>query len=300
MDPISWDGLKARDQIIKLLDINKDKDYFVLGHYDNRRGSYQTTDYPLYLVKAGDVLGTSPLYDNPFDFYVDAAAPAGGDGSFDRPFTTLTELNNAVLLEDPTKAYVGILAPHEPGYGGEVVGSLNIAPNLSLVGITPQNTGIGCNINFVATANPNGTVNQYRNVAFNGVFTMNLTLATFASISFQNGAVNLNRVDNNPNGFVSLMGGIGASTVSGTVIFYGGVMFGNISVSPGSTCYVSSLLNIGGQFLLTGNCTLKTLSMLNPVNGYVNGTPDFSGTPIWLTDAASDATYTGTLTKTVY
>lgn len=300
MDPISWDGLKARDQIIKLLDINRDKDYFVLGHYDNRRSSYQTTDYPLYLVKAGDVLGGTPLYDNPFDFYVDAAAPIGGDGSFDRPFTTITELNNAVLLEDPTKAYTGIFAPHEPGYGGEVVGSLNIAPNLSLVGITPQNTSISCNINLIATANPNGIVNQYRNVAFNGVFTMNLALATFASISFQNGAVNLNRVDNNLTAFVSLQGGIGASTVSGTVIFNGGVMFGDINVSPGSTCYVATLLNIGGRFLLTGNCTLKTLSMLNPVNGYVDGTVDGSGTPIWLTDKSSDATYTGTLTKTIY
>ena len=57
MDPISWDALKAREQIIKLADINRDKDYFVLGHFDNRRSSYQWTDYPLYLVKASDVLG---------------------------------------------------------------------------------------------------------------------------------------------------------------------------------------------------------------------------------------------------
>lgn len=62
MDPISWDALKEREQIIKLSDINLDKDYFVLGHYDNRRGSYQWTDYPLYLVKASDVLG--PVYTN--------------------------------------------------------------------------------------------------------------------------------------------------------------------------------------------------------------------------------------------
>ena len=57
MDPISWDALKAREQIINLADINRDKDYFVLGHYDNRRSSYQWTDYPLYLVKASDILG---------------------------------------------------------------------------------------------------------------------------------------------------------------------------------------------------------------------------------------------------
>jgi hypothetical protein len=57
MDPISWDALKHREQIIKLIDINRDKDYFVLGHFDNRRREYQWTDYPLYLVKASDVLG---------------------------------------------------------------------------------------------------------------------------------------------------------------------------------------------------------------------------------------------------
>lgn len=57
MDPISWDALKFRGQIIKLADINRDKDYFVLGHFDNRRKEYQWTDYPLYLVEAGDVLG---------------------------------------------------------------------------------------------------------------------------------------------------------------------------------------------------------------------------------------------------
>jgi hypothetical protein len=63
MDPISWDALKAREQIIKLIDINRDKDYFVLGHFDNRRSSYQWTDYPLYLVKAGDVLGQQNFID---------------------------------------------------------------------------------------------------------------------------------------------------------------------------------------------------------------------------------------------
>jgi len=62
MDPLSWDALKHREQIIKLNEINRDKDYFVLGHFDNRRSSFQWTDYPLYLVKAADVLG--PLVTN--------------------------------------------------------------------------------------------------------------------------------------------------------------------------------------------------------------------------------------------
>ena len=57
MEPISWDALKARGQVISLADINLDLDYFVLGHHDTRRSSYQWTDYPLYLVKAGDLIG---------------------------------------------------------------------------------------------------------------------------------------------------------------------------------------------------------------------------------------------------
>jgi hypothetical protein len=57
MDPISWDQLKAEGRIINIADINRTNDYFVLGHYDNRRREYQWTDYPVFLVKASDVLG---------------------------------------------------------------------------------------------------------------------------------------------------------------------------------------------------------------------------------------------------
>lgn len=196
--------------------------------------------------------------------------------------------------------YAGFIAPCNAGYGAEVAGALNIAPNLSLIGITHQNTAISCNFNFVAPVSPNGVVNQYRNVALNGTFNMDLTNATFASISFQNGAFNINRTDNNPSAFVILQGGIGTTSISGTVLMNGGVVFGNISVNPGATLYVSNLFNLGGTFQLTGNCTLKTLGILNPTPNYVDGTTDGSGTPVWLTDAASDESFSGIVTKTVY
>lgn len=241
----------------------------------------------------------TPPFNSPFDFYLDAAAPSGGDGSIEHPFNTLTALNNAVTALDPNKTYVGLIAPASNDYGSEVVGTLAIAPNLSLVGIVPQNTAIGCAMSLTATTN--AIVNQYRNIAINGMFTLNLALASFASISFQNGAFNINRTDSNPSAFISIQGGLGGITINGgTFIINGGVAFGNITVNAGATVYVTSILLFGAKFLLNGNCTLKTLSMLNPSAGYVDGTPDVSGTPNWFTDAASNEAFTGTVNKTVY
>ena len=241
---------------------------------------------------------TPPPFNSPFDFYLDAAAPNGGDGSIEKPFNTITQLNNAVTaLANPTQGYVGNVAPSNTGYGSEVVGSLFIAPNLSLVGLTPQNTDIGCNITLTATAI--GIVTQYRNIAFNGVFTIDLALSTFAAITFQNGSFNINRIDNNTSGFVSLQGGIGSTTIGGTVIINGGILFGNVTVNAGANLYCNNLFNLGGIFKLNGNCTLKTLGALNASTDYVEGTVDGSGTPTWITDSASDATYTGTVNKTI-
>ena len=96
-------------------------------------------------------------------------------------------------------------------------------------------------------------------------------------------------------------GGILGSTISGgEVIIKDGLIFANINISPGATVYVSNALMKGGVFKLTGNSTLKTLSTYNPQPNYVDGTVDGSGTPVWLTDAASDESFTGTVTKTVY
>ena len=240
--------------------------------------------------------GSGPLPDNPFDFYLDSTAPNGGDGTIEHPFNTITDLNNAVLLLNPTQAYVASVAPSATGYGSEVVGDLNISPNLSLVGLTPQNTGISCNIKLTSTVN--GVVNQYRNLAFNGIFTFDFTLASFASVSFQNGVVNINRIDSNPAAFISLSGGVQGATISGLVLMENGVLLGDVTLNPGATLYAVNTFLLGPvRFLLVGNSTLKTLSTLNPYNGYVDGTVDGSGTPTWYTDEASDKTYTGTVNK---
>lgn len=242
---------------------------------------------------------TPPPFNNPFDFYLDASAPNGGDGSVEAPFNTITDLNNAVIaLSNPTQGYIGNIAPSDTGYGSEVVGSLPIAPNLSLVGQTPQNTGISCNINYIGLAL--GSIVQFRNLAFNGVFTIDLSLCSFASISFQNGVVNINRTDSNPSAFVTLSGGIGGGTISGIVLIQNGILLNNLTINDGANVYAVNTFLLGSNFLLNGNCTLKTLNTLNPTSDYVNGVVDILGTPTWITDSASDATFTGTVNKTIF
>lgn len=259
-----------------------------------------TSDKSWSLV-SGISNGVSPItppYNNPFDFYLDSSAPNGGDGSIESPFNNITELNDAVIaLSNPTQSYIANVAPSDVGYGSEVVGTLNIAPNLSLIGQTPQNTGFSCDISLIAPAI--SIVNQYRNVSLNGLFTLDLSLATFASIVFQNGAFNINRIDNNLSSFVILQGGIGVSTIGGTVLVQSGVIFGDITVNNGANLYCSNMFFINGKIKLNGNSTLKTLSTLNPYTDYIDGTPNISGTPTWITDYASNESYTGTLNKNV-
>ncbi len=242
---------------------------------------------------------STSLPNNPLSFYLDGNVATAGNGSIEAPFKTITELNNAIIALDPTKTYIGNIAPCENSYGQEVVGALPLAPNLSLIGQLAPITSIACDINLTATATL--IIPMYRFVAFNGVFTVDLTLAQFASITFDGGVVELVRIDSNPIAFVTLRGGMGASTISGSVNMYECLLLADINVMPAATVYCSGLFNpLGGKFKLTGNCTLKTLVTLNPSNGYVDGTVDGSGTPIWLTDSASDASYTGTVNKTVY
>jgi len=147
MDPISWDALKEREQIIKLSDINLDKDYFVLGHYDNRRGSYQWTDYPLYLVKASDVLG--PVYTN-----VDRQL-ANSNVTFLTTSQTLIDVPNMVLTtQELGGATPGSLGNYQIHFSAnyqlsDLLSSGQFLLNVNGVDITPtqineapNNTGI--------------------------------------------------------------------------------------------------------------------------------------------------------------
>lgn len=249
-----------------------------------------------------EITSGGALPNNPYDFYLDGNVAIGGDGSAEHPFKTLTELNNAVLaLPVNANSYTAIVLPYPTGYGNEVVGILNIAENLSLVGINAPNTTINCPIALTSTGLGTGSnVITYRNIAFNNIFTLDLALSTFAFVSFVDGQFNLQRIDNNVNAAVAIQGGVLTSYILGGVVTMRNcLIFSDVNVGPGSTLFAVNTQLYGGAFKLVGNSTLKTLSTINPTAGYVDGTVDGSGTPTWYTDESSDESYTGTLNKIV-
>jgi hypothetical protein len=65
MDVVNFDGLKAQGKIIDPADVDPNEDYFLIGKYTNhyRTNSMKATKYPIYAIKAGDVMGGStPVY----------------------------------------------------------------------------------------------------------------------------------------------------------------------------------------------------------------------------------------------
>ena len=65
MDVVNFDGLKAQGKIINPADVDPNEDYFLIGKYTNhyRTNSMKATKYPIYAIKAGDVMGGStPAY----------------------------------------------------------------------------------------------------------------------------------------------------------------------------------------------------------------------------------------------
>ena len=295
MDVVNFDALVAQKKIIKLEDVSIDEDYFILGHYDPRRKEFKATDYPIYAIKARDIIGGNSLYNNPLDYYLDIAAPAGGDGSFEKPFN---DFSTAIAtIPNDGQTYTLYIAPGQYNEPGPV--NMPNLSNITILGSEPNSTGLNftLNYNFSALANP---VFQVKGVYVQEI-NLNLGAVTFTSCVFDNLATQLlNRIDNNPSAFVQFRGGLFNATIKGRFLIQSCLIFGTVTVKPGSEVYATGVYIIGGMFELEGNSTLKTLSVLNPTPGMVNGTIVSGNTPTWLTDAASDTTFTGSVTKTVY
>lgn len=64
MDIVNFDALKAQDRIIDPSQVDPEEDYFILGKYTNHysTNSQKYTKYPVYAIKAGDVMGVQPAY----------------------------------------------------------------------------------------------------------------------------------------------------------------------------------------------------------------------------------------------
>ena len=297
MDVVNFDALVAQKKIINLQDVNPDEDYFIIGHHNTRRTEFKATDYPIYAIKASDVLnGGSSLYNNPLDYYLDIAAPAGGDGSFLKPFN---DFSTAIAtIPNDGKTYILYVAPGQYNEPGPV--NMPNLSNITIIGGEPSNTSFNfiMNYNFAATANP---VFQVKGVYIQQV-NLDLGAVTFASIVFDNFSTQLlTRLDNNPTAVVQFRGGLFNSTIRGNFLITTCPIFGTVTIKPGSTVYCVGGYSLGSAlFQLEGNCVLKTLSFLNPQPGMVNGTIVMGNTPTWLTDAASDTTFTGSVNKTIY
>ena len=252
-------------------------------------------------------VGGSNDFNNPYDFYVDGNVAVGGDGSIEKPFKTLTELNNKVLsFPANVDQYIGYLAPYTAGYGNEVYGSLLIAENLNLRGQVANMTVVNCRINLTSSGLGSGaTILSYKGIAFNSAIQIDLTNSLFGYISLTDGQALINRIDANTSATVILNGGIGASSIlGGLVTIINSLIFGTIDVSTDAEVSVlgTTILvpKTDTAFNLNGNAVLKTLSMLNPRSGYVTGIPVGLDVPEWETDAASNDAYLGTLTRTIF
>ena len=296
MDVVNFDALVAQKKIISIQDVNLDEDYFILGKYDPRRRELKTTDYPIWAIKAADILGGDSLYNNPLDYYLDASAPAGGNGSLQRPFNDFSTAIAAIPNDG--QSYSLYVAPgqyNEPG----LINMPNLS-SISIIGGEPSNTSFNFTINYNFAAGTFPTF-QLRNIVVQEI-KLNLGSVTFASVVFDNFSTQLlTRVDNNLNAIVTFRGGLFTSTMRGNFLITSCPIFGTITIKPGSTVYAVGVFTLGSAlFELEGDATLKTLSFLNPQPGMVNGTIVSSNTPTWLTDAASDTTFTGAVNKTVY
>ena len=59
MDVVNFDALVAQGKILLASQVNPDEDYFIIGKHDNTytTRSFKATDYPIWAIKAKDVVG---------------------------------------------------------------------------------------------------------------------------------------------------------------------------------------------------------------------------------------------------
>ena len=63
MDVVNFDTLKAQGRILDLADVDPNEDYLIIGKYTNKytTDNFKYTKYPIYAIKAGDVLGVQSV-----------------------------------------------------------------------------------------------------------------------------------------------------------------------------------------------------------------------------------------------
>lgn len=234
--------------------------------------------------------------------YVNPEAPEGGNESFAFPFNTMAE--TLASIPNDGRSYTIYVGQGE--YNEAPVTLPNIS-NVNFIGDPANNTVFNFTINYTPLLG--ATVNQFNSkIAFNGSYNLDASLVAGGGVQFlQSGLNNFNRIDTNPNVVLAIFQtGVSGASIKARAVFNDCILIGDITVAPGSEAYFISMLGINptSKIFCTGNCIVKSLSMLNPEiylpAGLFDGTVDGSGTPTWLTDAASDGPFTGAMIKTVY
>lgn len=240
--------------------------------------------------------GPIPSIPNPFERFIDATSgdDVANDGTILLPFKSVGRA--LASIPNDSNTYTIFAYPGNYQAANEPANPIVWKTNANFEGLVANNTVIEAPITYTAGAG-DSPVFQFDSVVCQ--MTLDLALASFSSITFNNGAFELHRMDSNLNGFINIFGALFESEISGRINLQFVFLFGDVTVLPGSIVVCSNGQSIGGNFLLQGNCSLRTTGF-NNITPYVDGTPDGSGTPTWLTSADSDQTYTGTVNKTVY
>jgi hypothetical protein len=63
MDVVNFDALKAQGRILDLANVDPEEDYLIIGKYTNKytTDNFKYTKYPIYAIKAGDVIGVQSV-----------------------------------------------------------------------------------------------------------------------------------------------------------------------------------------------------------------------------------------------
>lgn len=226
------------------------------------------------------------------EIYVDGSgSDITGNGSDDAPYKTFQKAV-AVAKENLNKVYTIIVGAGE--YGGDEV---SLPDRINITGKSASNTSLGMPISIISSNSP---VMNISNIAMTGGVTADLTGSDFASVSFMNGAVGIERLDNNVNGIVSLSGGILNSTLKGKMFVTGALIYGRVDIDNDSDIIANNVIYVADGFHLKGNAQLTTLGCYN-LTGVtsIDGQIDDGDTPTWISDYSSLTSYSGDLNRQI-
>jgi hypothetical protein len=155
MDIVNFDALKAQDRIIDPSQVDPEEDYFIIGKYTNHytTNSMKYTKYPVFAIKAGDVMGTLPSYkvysailnqtgtDAPTAIVLENTLGVPFTWYYDSQGNYYIEATSNVFFENKTVLVPGVInfvALNSSGYLANKFFITTLASNPMIVGYSPM------------------------------------------------------------------------------------------------------------------------------------------------------------------